>query len=74
MLSQLSAAFETSNVKPQTLRFDNSRSELRLQAVAQNFDALDKFKRQAEAQGFTVDQGAINQKDDQVIGSLSIRG
>jgi len=74
MLSQLSAAFETSNVKPQTLRFDNSRSELRLQAVAQNFDALDKFKRQAEAQGFSVDQGAINQKDDQVVGSLTIRG
>lgn len=73
MLSQLKPAFEGSNVKPQTMRFDSSRAELRLQAVASNFDALDKFKRQAEAQGFTVEQGSINQKDNQVIGSLSIR-
>ncbi len=73
MLSQLRPAFEESNVKPQTMRFDSSRAELRIQAVASNFDALDKFKRQAEAQGFTVEQGSINQKDNQVIGTLSIR-
>jgi general secretion pathway protein L len=73
MLSQLRPAFEESNVKPQTMRFDSSRAELRMQAVATNFDALDKFKRQAEAQGFTVEQGSINQKDNQVIGTLSIR-
>lgn len=73
MLGQLSGAFADSNVKPQTLRFDSRRAELRIQAVASNFDALDKFKRQAEAQGFTVEQGSINQKDNQVIGTLSIR-
>jgi general secretion pathway protein L len=73
MLSQLRPAFEESNVKPQTLRFDSSRAELRIQAVASNFGALEKFKRQAEAQGFTVEQGSINQKDNQVIGTLSIR-
>jgi general secretion pathway protein L len=73
MLSQLKSAFEESNVKPQTMRFDGTRAELRIQVVATNFDALDKFKRQAEAQGFTVEQGSINQKDNQVIGSLSIR-
>ena len=73
MLSQLRPAFEESNVKPQTMRFDSSRSELRIQAIAINYDALDKFKRQAEAQGFTVEQGSINQKDNQVIGTLSIR-
>jgi general secretion pathway protein L len=73
MLSQLRPAFEESQVKPQTMRFDSSRGELRIQVVARNFDALDQFKRQAEAQGFTVEQGSINQKDNQVIGSLSIR-
>jgi general secretion pathway protein L len=73
MLSQLKPAFEESQVKPQTMRFDSSRGELRIQVVARNFDALDQFKRQAEAQGFTVEQGSINQKDNQVIGSLSIR-
>jgi general secretion pathway protein L len=73
MLSQLRPAFEESNVKPQTMRFDSTRAELRIQAAANNFDDLDKFKRQAEAQGFTVEQGSINQKNNQVIGSLSIR-
>jgi general secretion pathway protein L len=73
MLSQLKSAFEVSNVKPQTMRFDSSRTELRIKAVATNFEALDRFKRQAEAQGFTVEQGSINQNDNQVIGSLSIR-
>ena len=73
MLSQLRPAFAESKVKPQTMRFDSSRGELRIQVVAIDFDALDKFKRQAEAQGFSVEQGSINQKDNQVIGSLSIR-
>jgi general secretion pathway protein L len=73
MLSQLRPAFEDSNIKPQTIRFDSGRAELRIQAVASNFGALDKFKRQAEAQGFTVEQGSINQKDNQVIGTLTIR-
>ncbi len=72
-LSQLSQAFQNSQIKPQTLRFDSSRSELRMQAIATNFDALDKFKREAESQGFSVQQGAINQKDNQVIGTLTIR-
>jgi general secretion pathway protein L len=73
MLSQLEPAFKESKVKPQTMRFDSSRAELRIQVVASNFDALDRFKRQAESQGFTVEQGSINQKNNQVIGSLSIR-
>ncbi|WP_299072127.1 type II secretion system protein GspL [uncultured Paraglaciecola sp.] len=73
MLNQLKPAFAESKVKPQTLRFDSKRAELRIQAMATNFNALDKFKRQAEAQGFTVDQGSINQEDNQVIGSLTIR-
>jgi general secretion pathway protein L len=73
MLAQLTEAFDTARVKPQTLKFDSKRSELRLQAVANNFEALEQFKRLAEQQGFTVQQGAINNKDNQVIGSLSIR-
>jgi general secretion pathway protein L len=73
MLSQLSSAFADSGVKPQTLRFDASRAELRMQAVANNFEALEQFKKLAEEQGFKIEQGAINNKDSQVIGSLSIR-
>ncbi|WP_133469950.1 type II secretion system protein GspL [Paraglaciecola marina] len=73
MLNQLESAFGESKVKPQTLRFDKKRTEIRLQVIAANIDALDKFKRQAEAQGFEVEQGAINQKGSQVVGTLSVR-
>ena len=73
VLSQLSDAFESSKVKPQSLRFDSARAELRMQAVASNFEALEQFKRLAKDKGFEVEQGAINNKDNQVIGALSIR-
>lgn len=73
IMSQLSSAFEASQVKPQTLKYDSERAELRMLAEANNFEALEQFKRLAEEMGFEVQQGAINNKDDQVIGSLSIR-
>lgn len=73
MLSGLSGAFADSQVKPQTIRFDKNRAELRLQAVAKNFESLEKFKTLAEQQGFEVQQGAINNRDDLVMGSLIIR-
>jgi general secretion pathway protein L len=73
MLSQLESAFAQSDIKPQSLRYDRGRSEIRMQAVAGSYEALESFKRLAEQQGFTVEQGAINNRDDQVIGSLAIR-
>jgi general secretion pathway protein L len=73
MMSQLADAFQDSQIKPQTIRFDSARSELRMQAIANKFENLEQFKRLAEEKGFEVEQGAINSKDDQVIGSLSIR-
>lgn len=73
MLTQLQGAFSQSKVKPQTMRFDRQRAEIRMQAVAGNYEALETFKRLAEQQGFTVQQGAINNKDNQVVGSLAVR-
>lgn len=73
MLEQLASAFEQSSVHPQTLRFDASRTELRLQAVGQSFEAIEQFTRFAQQAGFTVEQGAINNRDDVVIGTVSIR-
>ncbi|GAA0343594.1 GspL family type II secretion system protein ExeL [Bowmanella denitrificans] len=73
MLSQLSPAFAQSQVRPQTLKFDSKRAELRMQAAADSFEALEQFRRLAEGQGFSVDQGAINNTDNKVVGSLSIR-
>jgi general secretion pathway protein L len=73
MFTQLANAFEQSQVKPATIKFDAARRELRLQAMAANFEALEQFKRLAQASGFVVEQGAINNKDNQVIGALLIR-
>ncbi|WP_088331184.1 type II secretion system protein GspL [Lacimicrobium sp. SS2-24] len=73
MLSQLSDAFAQSRLRPQTLRFDSNRAELRMQAEADSFEALEQFRRLAESQGFSVQQGAINNTDNQVVSSLSIR-
>jgi general secretion pathway protein L len=72
MLAQLTPAFAESQVKPQTIKFDGARTEMRMQAVASNFESLEQFKKLAEAQGFDVQQGAINNKDSQVIGTLTI--
>ena len=74
MLSRLSSAFETSGVKPQTLKYDSRRSEIRMQSVAQNFEDLEKFRRDAQSLGFEVDQGAINNRGDEVIGVITVRG
>lgn len=73
MLEQLSGAFAQTQVKPQTLKFDAQRTELRVQAVASNFDRLEQFKQLVQQAGFSVEEGAINNRDNQVIGSLVIR-
>lgn len=74
MLSRLSSAFENSGVKPQTLKYDSRRSEIRMQSVAQNFEDLEKFRRDAQSLGFEVDQGAINNRGDEVVGVITVRG
>ena len=74
MMGELTNAFATSQIKPQTLRFDASRSEIRMQAIGKSFESLEQFKRQAESAGFSIEQGAINNRDDAVIGTVAIRG
>lgn len=73
MLSRLSKAFEASGVKPQNIRYDSKRSEIRMQSVAKSFEALDKFKRDAQTLGFEVEQGAINNRGDEVVGIIVVR-
>lgn len=73
MLDQLVPAFAAADVKPQTLRFDAARTEIRIQAQGPSFEALEQFKRTAESAGFVVEQGAINNRDNGVVGTVSIR-
>jgi len=74
ILSQLSDAFASSGVTPQTLRYDASRTELRMQSVANNFESLERFRRDVQSLGFAVDQGAINNQGDQVVGVIVVKG
>jgi general secretion pathway protein L len=74
MLTQMSPSFASTGVTPQSIRYDASRTELRMQSVASNFESLEKFRREVQALGFEVDQGAINNKGDQVIGTIVIKG
>jgi general secretion pathway protein L len=74
ILSQLTDAFASSGVTPQTLRYDASRTELRMQSVANNFESLERFRRDVQSLGFAVDQGAINNQGDQVVGVIVVKG
>lgn len=74
ILSQLTDAFASSGVTPQTLRYDASRTELRMQSVANNFESLERFRRDVQSLGFAVDQGAINNRGDQVVGVIIVKG
>ncbi|MFT5277807.1 MAG: general secretion pathway protein L [Glaciecola sp.] len=74
MLTQMSSSFANTGVVPQSIRYDASRTELRMQSVANNFESLEKFRREVQDLGFEVDQGAINNKGDQVVGTIIIKG
>lgn len=74
MLTQMSPSFASTGVTPQSIRYDATRTELRMQSVASNFESLERFRREVQALGFEVDQGAINNKGDQVIGTIIIKG
>lgn len=74
MLGNLGNAFAAGNIKAQTIRFDAKRGEIRMQAVAENFGQLERFKDRATEAGFTVTQGAINNQNNRVIGALIIKG
>jgi len=73
MLDQLTPAFAATQITPQTLRFDSTRTEIRIQALGKNFEALEQFKKLAESAGFVVEQGAFNNRDNGVVGTVSIR-
>jgi general secretion pathway protein L len=74
MLSRLGDAFESSGIRPQTLKYDIKRSEIRIQSVGRNFEALESFRRSAQTLGFEVEQGAFNNRGEEVIGVITVRG
>lgn len=59
-------------IKPQTLKFDGKRKEVRMQAVAKDYQYFEKLKVALEKTGLSVNLGAQNNQGDQISGSFSI--
>ena len=73
MLSQVQPAFaKVPELKPESLKFDGKRQELRVQAIADDYQHFERFKSALNAANLTVKQGAQNNQGDQVTGSFSI--
>lgn len=73
LLANIEPAFATVKaLKPDSIKFDSKRKELRLQASANGYQQFEQFKQQLEKQQFTVSQGAQNNQGDKVSGSFSI--
>jgi general secretion pathway protein L len=74
MLAKVTPAFsKVPTLKPASLKFDNKRQELRIQATASNYQTFEQFTYGLEQEGLTVKQGAQNNQGSQVTGSFSIR-
>jgi len=54
------------------LKFDGKRQELRLQAVADDYQHFERFQSALNAASLTVKQGAQNNQGEKVTGSFSI--
>ena len=73
MLSKVQPAFaKVPALKPESLKFDGKRQELRLQAIADDYQHFERFKSALNAANLAVKQGAQNNQGEQVTGSFSI--
>lgn len=73
MLNNVKPAFsEVSALKPESMKFDAKRQELRIQATSTNYQSFEKFKTVLESQSLKVSQGAQNNLGDTVSGSFII--
>jgi general secretion pathway protein L len=73
MLAKLQPAFaKIPALKPETLKFDGKRQELRIQATAKDYQAFEQFSVALAAANLTIKQGSQNNQGDQVTGSFSI--
>ncbi len=73
MLTNIRPAFAAvPELKPESVKFDGKRQEIRIQATASDYQYFDKFKNEIEKTKLNVTQGAQSNQDDQVTGSFSI--
>ncbi|MCL1090348.1 type II secretion system protein GspL [Shewanella profunda] len=73
MLDGLKDAFkQVPELKPNTLRFESARNEIRMQVSAKNYAQIEKFK-EIVGRRFQLDGGTMNSGEDQVTSTLTLR-
>lgn len=73
LLVQIQPAFaKVPSLKPDSIKYDINRNELRLQATAKGYQQFEQFKVLLESKQLSVSQGAQNSQGDEVSGSFSI--
>ncbi|MBU2870319.1 type II secretion system protein GspL [Colwellia sp. E2M01] len=73
MLAKIQPAFaKVPGLKPESLKFDGKRQELRLQATAKDYQTFEKFSVALSATGLEVKKGSQSNQGDLVSGSFSI--
>ena len=73
MLAQMQQAFmAVPTLKPASLKYDQRRNELRLQAQGDSYQQFEQFKQVLQGQ-YSVTMGAMNNNGDKVSGSLVVK-
>ena len=73
LLNGLKTAFnQVPELKPNTLRFESNRNELRMQVTAKTYGQIEKFK-DIVAKDYQLDGGAMNSSEDNVTSTLTLR-
>ncbi|MGL5046832.1 MAG: type II secretion system protein GspL [Shewanella sp.] len=73
MLDELQDAFkQVPELKPNSLRFESARNEIRMQVSAQNYAQIEKFK-EIVGRRFQLDGGTMNSGEEQVTSTLTLR-
>ncbi|WP_440877162.1 type II secretion system protein GspL [Thalassotalea sp. PLHSN55] len=75
LLLKVEPAFaKVPELRPQTLKFDSKRNEIRIQALGQDYQSFERFKVELENAKLDVSQGSQSNQGDKVSGSFSIKG
>lgn len=73
MFTKVQPAFaKVPGLKPESLKFDGKRQELRLQAKAKDYQTFEKFSIALTSENLTVKQGSQSNQEDGVTGSFTI--
>lgn len=74
MLQKVQPAFvKVPLLKPDSIRYDGKRQELRLSVTGSDYQSFERFKEALEQSSLEVSTGAQNNQGDKVAGSFNIR-